>query len=269
LKKTVILITLLVAPFLYGHAQCFKSNTAFQAGEMLTYKVVYNWGIIWIGAGDVTFSVKETNFKGRPVYAFDAHGTSYPSYDWFFKVRDEFQAYLDKETLKPVWHLRNTSEGGFNTYEEYHFDYQKNKIYSATQNTKKSYRKDTLNYELCTFDLLSMCYFSRNFDFSNSKPGQRIPVTLLLDNVIYHLSIRYLGKEELKMHDGHKYNAIKFAIQLVEGTVFKGGEDMVVWASDDKNHIPLMVEAKIIVGSVKAMLNTSDNLRNPFTSKIK
>ncbi len=63
------------------------------------------------------------------------------SYDWFFKVRDSFQAYLDKETLQPLWHLRNTSEGNFNTYEEYHFDYGKNLIYSATQNTKKPYRQ--------------------------------------------------------------------------------------------------------------------------------
>jgi len=268
LKTPVIIILFLLLPG-HGQAQCFKSNTAFQAGEKLTYNVMYNWGFIWLGAGDVTFSVKELNFHGRMVYALDAHGTSYPSYDWFFKVRDSFEAYLDKETLNPVWHLRNTSEGGFSTYEEYHFDLSTNLIYSATQNTKKPYRKDTLNYEYCTFDLLSMAYYARNLDFTGFQPGQRVPVTLLLDNEIYHLSIRFLGKELLKMHDGHKYNTVRFAIQLVEGTVFKGGEDLIVWATDDNNHIPVQVEARIIVGSVKALLSTTENLRNPFTAKVK
>ncbi len=86
----------------------------------------------------------------------------------FLRYVTAFEAYLDKETLQPVWHLRNTSEGNFNTYEEYHFDYGKNLIYSATQNTKKPYKKDTLKIEHCTFDLLSLAYFARNFDFSQT-----------------------------------------------------------------------------------------------------
>lgn len=269
MKKLIFALTLFLLGTIASKSQCFKYNSAFQTGERLTYNVTYNWGFIWIGAGEVVFSVKETNFRGRPVYSLDAHGSSYSSYDWFFKVRDSFQAFLDKETLQPAWHLRNTSEGNFNTYEEYHFDYEKDLIYSATQNTKIPYKKDTLKIERCTFDLLSLAYFARNFDFTNINPGQRIPVTLLLDKQIYHLFIRYHGKEMLQMKDGSRYNTSKFSIQLVEGTVFKAGEDLVVWATDDKNHIPLMVEAKIIVGSVKAFLVSSENLRNNFTSRVK
>jgi hypothetical protein len=269
LKNLVIVLTLILLGTTASNSQCFKYNTAFQAGERLTYNVIYNWGFIWIGAGDVVFTVKETNFRGRPVYFLDAHGSSYSSYDWFFKVRDSFQSFLDKETLQPLWHLRNTSEGNFNTYEEYHFDYDKNLIYSATQNTKKPYKKDTLKIEHCTFDLVSMAYFARNFDFTGLTAGQKIAVTLLLDKEIYHLYIRFLGKEMLKIKDGSKYNTIKFSIQLVEGTVFKAGEDLIVWVTDDKNHIPVMVEAKIIVGSVKALLHSSENVRNKSTAKVK
>jgi hypothetical protein len=269
LKKLAIAILLLLLGTKASNSQCFRYNTAFHAGERLTYNVMYNWGFIWIGAGDVVFSVKETNFKGRPVYSLDAHGSSYPSYDWFFKVRDSFQSYLDKETLQPLWHLRNTSEGNFNTYEEYHFDYNKNLIYSATQNTKKPYKKDTLKTVHCLFDLLTTAYFARNLDFTGITDGQKIPVTLLLENEIYHLYIRYLGKELLKLKNGSRYNTIRFSIQLVEGTVFKAGEDMIVWVTDDKNHVPVMVEAKIVVGSVKAFLQSSENLRNKSTAKVK
>ena len=71
------------------------------------------------------------------------------------------------------------------------------------------------------------------------------------------------------MKDGSRYNTIRFSIQLVEGTVFKEGEDLILWVTDDKNHIPVMVEAKIIVGSVKALLQSSVNLRNKSTAKVK
>jgi hypothetical protein len=269
LKKLALAITLLLTGTAGLYSQCFKYNSAFRAGERLTYSVVYNWGFIWIGAGEVVFDVKETKFHDRPVYSLDASGSSYSTFDWFFKVRDSFQAHLDKETLQPLWSLRNTSEGNYNTYEEYNFDYSKNLIYSASQATRKNYRRDTLKVEYCTFDLLSMAYFARNLDFSFLSAGQTIPVTLLLDNQIYHLYIRYLGKELLKIKGGVRYNTIRFSIKLVEGTVFKGGEDLIVWVTDDKNHIPVLVEAKIIVGSVKALLQTTENLRNSETSKVK
>ena len=51
--------------------------------------------------------------------------------------------------------------------------------------------------------------------------------------------------------------------------MFKGGEDLFVWVTDDQNRIPVLVEAKILVGSVKAMLAGSSGLRNPVTAKIK
>ncbi|MDE5638425.1 MAG: DUF3108 domain-containing protein, partial [Odoribacter sp.] len=35
---------------------------------------------------------------------------------------------------------------------------------------------------------------------------------------------------------------------------FKGGEGMKIWVSKDEKRIPLMVEAKILVGAVKGIL---------------
>lgn len=46
---------------------------------------------------------------------------------------------------------------------------------------------------------------------------------------------------------------------LVAGDVFKGGENMKVWVSDDEYRIPVMVEAKIIVGSVKGILDEANS----------
>jgi hypothetical protein len=55
---------------------------------------------------------------------------------------------------------------------------------------------------------------------------------------------------------------------LIEGTIFKGGEDMYVWVTDDKNRIPVLVEAKILIGSVKAYLESAKGLRNSSDARI-
>jgi hypothetical protein len=55
----------------------------------------------------------------------------------------------------------------------------------------------------------------------------------------------------------------------VSGTIFSGGEDLFVWITDDRNKIPILVEAKILVGSVKAVFAGSKNLAFPVTSLVK
>ncbi|MEY2938801.1 MAG: hypothetical protein RL062_1390, partial [Bacteroidota bacterium] len=59
-----------------------------------------------------------------------------------------------------------------------------------------------------------------------------------------------------------KFKAIKFAPVIQKGRIFKKEEDLSVWISDDKNHIPLMASAKIMVGSVKMELKSYSGLAN-------
>ena len=64
------------------------------------------------------------------------------------------------------------------------------------------------------------------------------------------------------------YNAIKIVPLLIEGTIFKGGEKMSVWVTDDENHLPLRVDSPILVGSIKVDLIGFDTLRNPFAGVV-
>jgi hypothetical protein len=88
---------------------------------------------------------------------------------------------------------------------------------------------------------------------------------MYLDNEVYQLYIRYLGKETVKTKYG-KFRAYKFKPLLIKGTIFEGGEKMTVWVSDDANQIPLRVESPISVGSVKVDMMGYRNLRYPLTS---
>lgn len=183
-------------------------------------------------------------------------------------MRESFQSYLDKETLKPIWFERKSHEGGYEAHEVYSYDHKEKRVYSATGNSNRSFKQDTLILPHCGFDVLTMIYYARNLDFSSVKINETLPVTVVIDNAFYNLYIRYLGKEVIETKNKEKYRCIKFSALLVDGTIFKGGEDLFVWVTDDKNRIPVFVQAKILIGSVKAYLNNAEGIRNKPDSRI-
>ena len=44
---------------------------------------------------------------------------------------------------------------------------------------------------------------------------------------------------------------------------------MTVWVTDDANKVPLLIETSILVGSIRARITSTENLRNKVYSKIK
>ena len=71
----------------FSQVSCGLQPDAFSAGEELNYKVIYNWGLIWLVSARASFKVKSIGHNGRACYHLIGSGT-YPKYDWFFKVRD-------------------------------------------------------------------------------------------------------------------------------------------------------------------------------------
>lgn len=262
MKRFVVITLILVA-----NEFCFAQNNgcnidifSFKSGERIEFRGVYNWTFIWINAGDVVFTVSDTIYNGHEAYYFCAKGWSLKEYDWFFKVRDKFESIVQKDGYKPLWFERNTSEGGFNVFNRYIYNYSDSTVSIASQTSERAYKIEEKELPPCTFDLLSAIYYCRNLDFSNCKPDEIIPLSMVVDDEIFSLYIRYKGREIITSREGTKYNTIKFSIKLVEGTVFNAGEDMTVWITDDVNRVPVLVQAKILVGSVKALLKSASSL---------
>ena len=261
LKTKVIILAVLMLAQLISHAQCRIDSKAFTPGEVITYKAYYNWGFIWLHTGEVEFNVSSQKYEGRDVHHLYAFGTSFKSYDWIFKIREKYQAYIDPETQLPLWYERDVTEGSYTAFEDYKFDYENNLIHTYIQKRKNPGVNGTLPLTPCLFDVMSAVYYCRSVDFKKYVTGDKIPINMILDSEVYHLYIRYLGKEEVITRDKKKYKCIKFAIQLVEGTIFKGDTDAVIWVTDDENKVPVIVEAQILVGSVKAILDEAKGLK--------
>lgn len=243
---------------------CFMENKTFQGGEEITYKLYYNLGIMWLSAGEVTFKVNDMGSQ----YHVAVAGRTYKSYEWFFKVRDYYDTYIDKNSLLPKTAIRNVREGKYRLYDEITFDQENKKASSLRGKTKDVATKKNYNLGECMHDMLSVIYYSRNIDFESYKEGEEFPVKIFMDKEVWPLNVKYKGKQSRKKVKGKgRFNTIKFSPQVVSGRVFKEGEKMMVYVSDDKNRIPLLIESPVSVGSVKAVLKNYKGLKYDMTAK--
>lgn len=260
MKKIFILLGMLL--FCTGFAKagefCGIQNRVLRSGEHLNFKVYYNLSAIWVPAGEADFKASLKQLNGKNVYHIIGTGRTYSSYDWIFKVRDKYQTYLDAETMMPLRFLRDVNEGGYSFKNDVKFNREAQTAYSDNK---------TFKVPACVQDVLSAIYYARNINYSRYKPGDKIPFSLFLDNEVYDIYIRYMGKERITTRYG-TFNTIKIAPLLIQGTIFEGGEDMRVWVTDDENHIPVRIDSPILVGSIKVDLMGYSNLRHPLKALI-
>jgi hypothetical protein len=260
MKKTLIAIFMLLVTTTTsaGDDFCGIINSTFLSGERITFKVYYNVIGIYVDAGTAYVNLNKERFNNKIVYHVVADGYSNPSYDWIFKVRDRYESYIDTLSLRPYKFIRNVDEGGYKKYENVTFNHE-----ARTAVTESG----VIPIPPCVQDVLSSIYYARNIDYNKYKPNDKIPFSMFIDDEVFQLSIRYIGKETVKTKYG-KFRAIKIKPLLIKGNIFEGGEKMTIWVSDDQNHIPLRVESPISVGSVKVDMMGFANLRYPLTSKI-
>ncbi|MFA0962276.1 DUF3108 domain-containing protein [Roseivirga sp. BDSF3-8] len=252
-------------------AQCnTASKLSFKAGEKVLYDVYYNLSLIWVHAGEVSFEVESTRYKNQNAYLLKSYGRSLSKYDWVYTVRDTFETYVDAGNHAPLAFRRKTREGSYRVNNSYKYIPENSTVYTWVENSDaKEIVTDTVALPDCTFDVLSAIYYCRNLDFSKYKPGDKIPMKLLLDGKVYdELYVRYLGKEVIEDREDRKWHTIKFKPLLVEGTIFSGGEEMTVWVTDDANKVPVKIEAEVLVGKVKAFIREAENLRLPLENSL-
>jgi hypothetical protein len=230
-----------------------KNNIAFKPGEVLTYKLHY--GIINAGVAVLEVKPDILNINGRKVYHIVGNGYTTGTTDWFFKVRDRYETYMDKDALLPWLFVRRVDEGGYKFSQDYVFNHY----------TKKVDIGNNQKYDVPSGvqDMVSAFYAARNLDLSNAKPGDEFTVPCFVDKEIWPLKIRYTGKEVIETDIG-EVRALKFQPIVQKGRVFKKDEDLTVWISDDLNHIPLRAKADILIGSVKMDITATRNLNNPL-----
>ncbi len=230
------------------------NHNAFKDGEQLEYRLHY--GVI--NAGTAKLEVKKLSKKiaGREVYHIIGSGRSKGAFDWFFKVRDRYETYMDVDGVFPWMFVRNISEGGYKKHQTYTFAQNKNKVDNG--------KGQSFETPQGVQDMLSSFYYARTIDYTNAKKDEIFTVWSFVDDEIWPLKIRFKGRETIKV-SGKKYKAMKFHPVVQEGRLFEDEKDVTVWISDDENKIPLLAQGKIMVGSIKMELTKYSGLASPIS----
>lgn len=256
MKRILIALTVLASlpVFAGGTDPVYRkvTNTAFKRGEELKYRVHY--GVM--NAGVATLTIDNTNklINGRPTLHAVGKGNSIGAFDWFFKVRDHYESYMDEEAMMPWIFIRRVDEGGFKINQNQTYDHNVGRVNSnGKMMTVPKYIQD----------MVSSFYYARTLDFSKAKEGDIFSVQTFIDDSVWTMKLKFKGRETIKTDIG-KVRCLKFCPVVQKGRVFKKEEDMLMWVSDDVNHVPVRAEGSILVGSIKMDITGTSGLVAPL-----
>lgn len=247
-----------------------EEELAFQAGEKVDFILHYKWGSINTDVGTATVTLDSLTFNGQEAFRCSVFGKTKKFYDVFFKVREDFDSWFTRDGLKPLKFTRDTYEGGYEAKNTYIYDWTQPDphIDADVYSSSRGQRSLEIPLTPCTFDLPSLFFFARNMDFDTVEPGRKYPMTFAIDDDVYNVYFILYGRETIKVKGLGTVNTIKFAAKLLEGEVFKGEEDMLIWVTDDDNRLPVYFEAPLLVGAATGRMTGYDGLKYPFSSLV-
>jgi hypothetical protein len=251
--KRYIIFTLLLVLSLQSKAQ----EPVFESGEWFKFRIHYGM----FTASYATLSVNNSTINDKNVFHIKGTGKSTGLLSLFFKVDDNYQTYFDKKTGNPYRFIRKIDEGGHTKDVQIDFNHETNK---AFVNDKKHKEKSTHSIKPNTQDMLSAFYYLRNnVDTKALKKGEEVKINMFFDEENFNFKLKFLGREVVKTEFG-KVKCLKFRPYVQSGRVFKEKESLTVWISDDKNKMPIRLQADLAVGSIKADLDAYKGLKYPF-----
>lgn len=262
--KTILnicLVLILPAGILAQDTIRYMEEIPFQRGEKAKYRVYYDsWITSGISAGVGYISIKDDvrQFNGRKTFHLEVIGRSVGLFNWFFKVDDRFESFVDEETIIPYHFIRRTREGSY--------VYDDDVIFYHDKGMAKSRRAEK-PIPSGIKDIVSAFYYMRTIDFTGIEEGREYKLDFFLDDSAYVSKIIYLGKEVVETRLG-KFQCLKFKPMVAQGEIFQEPYPMVLWVTDDRNKAPVLAKSSVVIGSVKIELIEVEGLKYPMEAKL-
>jgi len=225
----------------------------WQKGEVASYEV--KWSFIRLGTLRMEIG-DTTRFNGIPVHSVRFFIDSNPML-FFVNMHSSFESLIDDDFRLHIFYADEHIDGVYYKT-EYRFNYPDTLIHitmTDVEDTTHTIYKE-LPLEGSIFDGTSMITYARAHC---STPHQ--------DSLMMLYEAK-LGKVAIKFHKKYKKITIKNKQKLetifLDGTLMLKGIAGVTgpfkgWFSRDHQHIPLMAELKVFVGSVKLKLESWKN----------
>lgn len=217
------------------------ANQAFAPGEQLTFSVEY----FGISAGYATLSVHEGRlFHGRPTYHLVAQARTHPAFEWFFKVRDRIESYMDKQGLFSWRYEKHLREGSYKNHSVIAY-------LQLEQKVSKDNGKQVVDAPPWTQDVLSEFYYFRVLPLNI---GETITIPVVADNAkVYELIVKVIKKERITVPAG-TFDCIKVEPFLKFEGLFQHKGKMHIWVTDDNRRVPVLIKSQIVIGTIDIVL---------------
>ena len=254
--KKIILLLIFITTVSFNS----QKRDAFDVGESFKFRIHYGF----INAGFATLEIKDATINNKKVYHAIGKGYTVGMSRLFFKVDDLYESYIDKETRAPYQYLRKINEGGYTKNQEGFFNQSDNKVLVKDYKHKN---EKTIEIPKNTQDILSSFYYLRNYPtIDKMKPGESIAIDMFFDDNTTKFKLKFMGREDIETKFG-VISTMIFRPLVQSGRIFKEEESVTVWISDDDNKLPVRIKANLLVGSIKADLETFKGLKHPFKTK--
>ncbi|MEO5977237.1 MAG: DUF3108 domain-containing protein [Chryseolinea sp.] len=242
-------------------------NESYSRGEVINFKMTF--GIFTVGKGSVTIDKAYHKFGNRDCFKVDVYGRTVGMVDWVANVDDHYGAFIDTAAIIPLQFYRFARQGKYKKDEWTNFDQVNHKIEVKTLDNKTGKLKEPKYYAAPSQvrDMISGFLLLRNMDLSQVKEKDTISVKGFYEDEFYNMKIVYAGKETIKVKAG-RIRSLVFKPVMPKNKVFKEQNSVTAWFSDDKNRIPVRIDADMVVGSAGVELIGYSGLKNPV-NKVK
>lgn len=224
------------------------------ASHALTVPEVLRYDLTWGGikAGEAVLEIKNSG----TTLQFISKASSAGWVSLFYKVDDLVVSTLTqgpsagifKHFVGVPYNYRiRLREGRYRRDKELIIDQSAKKV-TYINHLDKEKRQYSLKGQV--LDPLSSFYYIRTLPLEVGKP---VYIDVVDSKKIYKTEIQVLRKEVVETPAGAVNTILIKPLIKSEGTFSRRG-DILIWLTDDKRRIPVMLKTKVAVGSVKAVL---------------
>ena len=263
--RLFIIISLLFFSVPAGAQRIIRSQ-AFKSGEELCCNFYFNWKFIWIKVGSATLTIKDTIYNGQKAQCMKLLSSTNKKADPFFFMRDTLMTVFTSD-FRPLYYRKASREGQKFRVSQVWYDYSNVSKTKVTQYYRRNDNEPRCKEEYVSgpvYDMMSLLAYARTIDFTVLPVDTRLTFPVATGKQIEPQHLVYRGKKETKSDDGHNYDC--FRVSLI--TVEDGKEQEIVnfHITDDRNHLPILLDLVLNFGSAKARLSHRKGVLYPITS---
>lgn len=249
-----VLIVALLLPAFNGASQnsAVRGHHPFSAGERLTYAISWQG----IRGGTAVMEVAESEpVHGQPAVRLRTIARSNDFVSTFFPIDNRVESLIDLVKVIPHRMVFNRREGRKKNNFDVTFHQEQGSVTAVKDGVP-----EIVPVPPSTQDALSCLYYLRSLP--SLETGSSVAMNVYHDKKIYRLEAKVEGVERIRGPWGETDAVRVLAIMPFKG-IFPNEGNLKVWFRNDATRIPLMMKAKVKVGSITARLMENSDHAHP------